>query len=677
MKIENFQSQVCVCAASTNLICAKGRAEMGENMKGKKKRLMAKGYMIFLFAFTLALTVAMGCCGIGAVAGGAYEEMEVHFQVYDASTKIIHSLGTKRIATEWDEEKDGRYGMLVIPELSEVIPSEAKYGVLQKVTGSWCGPIGDGSPGGAVRFLADKKNAEVLYWVNYYDPDGTESNVGGSSPAMEISVKNGSETKWDSDILYHCNWPNGRDVTCRVTYHISTYKTGRDIKVLGELLEFEKCGFEVQRGYRKQSLYWSALPDGPGTKYSGKVYFHARSDAGKTTHIYAVYSPIPLSEDDFYQITYKESDETKDFGVSCALKGNPVTAGIVYKENYKLNGWSMAPNDNHVVYKAGEAFVPDENMTLYAVWNWADEEPEESESEPEEGESEPEESESEPEESESEPEESESEPEESESEPEESESEPEESESEPEESESEPEESESEPEESESEPEESESEPEESESEPEESESEPEESESEPEESESEPEESESEPEESESEPEESESEPGESESEPEENESEPEESQPESEESESEPEESESEPEESQLEPEESQPEPEESESEPEESESEPEESEPEPEESQPEPEESESEPEESQPEPEPEESEPEPEESQPELKESRVTEPQESGQEQVKPEGEEIRTADSPITGEDNSILYFLYIIFLLCAIVCHTKHLSEIQS
>ena len=29
MKIKNFQSQVCVCAASTNLTCAKGRAEMG------------------------------------------------------------------------------------------------------------------------------------------------------------------------------------------------------------------------------------------------------------------------------------------------------------------------------------------------------------------------------------------------------------------------------------------------------------------------------------------------------------------------------------------------------------------------------------------------------------------------------------------------------------------------
>ena len=33
MKIENFQSQVCVCAASTNLICAKSRAEMGEKME--------------------------------------------------------------------------------------------------------------------------------------------------------------------------------------------------------------------------------------------------------------------------------------------------------------------------------------------------------------------------------------------------------------------------------------------------------------------------------------------------------------------------------------------------------------------------------------------------------------------------------------------------------------------
>ena len=32
MKIENFQSQVCVCAASTNLTCAKGRAEMRLNM---------------------------------------------------------------------------------------------------------------------------------------------------------------------------------------------------------------------------------------------------------------------------------------------------------------------------------------------------------------------------------------------------------------------------------------------------------------------------------------------------------------------------------------------------------------------------------------------------------------------------------------------------------------------
>ena len=32
-KIENFQSQVCVCAASTNLTCAKGRAEMGLKMQ--------------------------------------------------------------------------------------------------------------------------------------------------------------------------------------------------------------------------------------------------------------------------------------------------------------------------------------------------------------------------------------------------------------------------------------------------------------------------------------------------------------------------------------------------------------------------------------------------------------------------------------------------------------------
>ena len=37
MKIENFQSQIWVCAPSTNLTCAKGRAEMGENMKNKDR----------------------------------------------------------------------------------------------------------------------------------------------------------------------------------------------------------------------------------------------------------------------------------------------------------------------------------------------------------------------------------------------------------------------------------------------------------------------------------------------------------------------------------------------------------------------------------------------------------------------------------------------------------------
>ncbi len=34
-KIENLQSQVCVCTAFTNLTCAKGRAEMGLNMENE------------------------------------------------------------------------------------------------------------------------------------------------------------------------------------------------------------------------------------------------------------------------------------------------------------------------------------------------------------------------------------------------------------------------------------------------------------------------------------------------------------------------------------------------------------------------------------------------------------------------------------------------------------------
>ena len=44
MKIENFQSQVCVCAASTNLTCAKGRAEMGLKMAKIQIKDLVKSY---------------------------------------------------------------------------------------------------------------------------------------------------------------------------------------------------------------------------------------------------------------------------------------------------------------------------------------------------------------------------------------------------------------------------------------------------------------------------------------------------------------------------------------------------------------------------------------------------------------------------------------------------------
>ncbi len=47
MKMEYFQSQVCVCAASTNLTCAKGRAEMGAKMKNRNAYFTVEAALVF------------------------------------------------------------------------------------------------------------------------------------------------------------------------------------------------------------------------------------------------------------------------------------------------------------------------------------------------------------------------------------------------------------------------------------------------------------------------------------------------------------------------------------------------------------------------------------------------------------------------------------------------------
>ncbi len=106
MKIENFQSQVCVCAASTNLTCAKGRAEMGENMvnvmEAMEKRSSTRGYTSDAISDE-ELKVLIHA---GLQAPTATNRQEVHFTVLKGNDPVLQEI----------EEEKNRLRNLSAPE---------------------------------------------------------------------------------------------------------------------------------------------------------------------------------------------------------------------------------------------------------------------------------------------------------------------------------------------------------------------------------------------------------------------------------------------------------------------------------------------------------------------------------------------------------------------------------
>ena len=108
---------------------------------------------------------------------------------------------------------------------------------------------------------------------------------------------------------------------------------------------------------------WNTKSDGTGTSYNSGASFKITSNAT----LYAIWTI------DTYDITYNAnggsnapSKQTKTYGKTLMLSSTKPT-----RADYNFLGWSTSSTATTHTYSAGANFTPNENTTLYAVWQLA------------------------------------------------------------------------------------------------------------------------------------------------------------------------------------------------------------------------------------------------------------------------------------------------------------------
>ncbi len=293
----------------------------------------------------------------------------VRLQVYDIVEEQFYELGVVYA----DEGFSDLWGMgfrkLKIPTLADLVPEEARCGKVLDVEGNWCYPVGNGSEGEEVRFFTITRDPEITYWVNYYDPDGNSNgDEKGREDTAEATMGSGSGRKWKQKIVFHSNDPNGPEDILTVTYNVNSYISSVDSIYNGVIHTFERCGFNLPRGYCLGKNYWNTKPDGTGRLHLENFFPFEYKKANTTYHLYAQYEAISPDKGSCYEIAYYETDDSL-LGVKRIIKGETALIGTAEKGSTRLCGWNTERYSEEVEYEPGETIVPQENLQLYAVWN--------------------------------------------------------------------------------------------------------------------------------------------------------------------------------------------------------------------------------------------------------------------------------------------------------------------
>lgn len=286
------------------------------------------------------------------------DTITITVRAYDQNTGAVYNLGTDTV-TKGD--KNIQSDAYTIPSITKFTGNS--YGTVTKVVGNWYFPSGDRQVGSVVNWSCNSDTATMTYWVTNWC---TGSGSGSGSNANEtVDYGNSGKKSWTETIVYHSNYPNGTDYQYSVTYHIKSYS---DIANYN-LKTVTGCGFSEPDGYAMRDRVWDTAKDGNGANYAnGGNYPFKQSDANKTIHLYAQWTPTGGTPVTTVTVTYRDGDNT--YATVSALSGDIVTAidCTNTREGYTFKGWDTSSDAATAVYLPGAGFAVTDDMTLYAVW---------------------------------------------------------------------------------------------------------------------------------------------------------------------------------------------------------------------------------------------------------------------------------------------------------------------
>ncbi len=191
----------------------------------------------------------------------------------------------------------------------------------------------------------------------------------GSNQSGTIDLGGSGRYSLTETIVYHSNYPNGKDYTYTITYKVKAYTTMYNSFNL--IKSLEQLNFSVPDGYTLKSPMWSTNKNGGGTGYnSGGTFVFYQSNNGKTTHLYAQYKLDSINENPISPIKLTYMDGKTVYTSSTLFEGDTV---IIKKctnnhDGYTFVGWDTANSAQTVVYRPGESITLEKDTTLYAVW---------------------------------------------------------------------------------------------------------------------------------------------------------------------------------------------------------------------------------------------------------------------------------------------------------------------
>lgn len=318
------------------------------------KCIVKKAMVVLLAAFMILNMIP---ANVLAANWNPDDKITIRVRVYDASTSNTYDVGTDTITKGDQNIQSDPY---TIPELSKFTTNT--YGTIQKVAGNWYFPTSDRNVGSVVYWSCNSDTGIMTYWVSKWST-GTGSG-GGQSGNETINYGTSGSRTWKQMIVYHSNYPNGTDYTYTVTYNIKSYVSIANYS----LKKVTGCGFTVPNGYSMRDRVWDTAKNGTGSNYAdGGNYPFQQSENGKTTHLYAQWTPEGGTPATQVTVTYKNDNET--LSTMSALKGDTITVvGCdTVKEGFVFKGWTTEENGT-VKYVPGDILAVNSDITLYAVW---------------------------------------------------------------------------------------------------------------------------------------------------------------------------------------------------------------------------------------------------------------------------------------------------------------------